>query len=263
MNHKNTATRMAIAAAAASALPLLTIGGTAVHAAVPNPPSASTLVEASAETLLKWADAGRSRGDCAYAINLYGQVLEQNPHNAAALMGRGKAYLARREFDKALADYNKATQAAPHSADAFYGRATVRLMMREQEEQAAAISAGGEGTATTSDSPSVSPSVTAAPVLDGSQFDKEGTVRSCELPALDAAKQKERTGQIIADLDKAAQLNPKLASVWYRKAAVCEAAGRKTEAITAYNEFLSRSTNKSSLAWTQAHVRLASLEGDR
>ena len=231
------------AIAAAAALPLFGAG----TAWAGNPPPASALSEASPETLLKWADADRSRGQCSVAIGLYSQVLQNSPQNAAALMGRGKAYLARREFVLALADYDKAVEAAPQSADAFYGRATVRLMMQEQAEQNAAIASGGE----------------AAASADGSVSSVNSSAPACAAPvdatSHDATSQKALTDLIIADLDKATQLKPNLAALWFRKAAVCESAGRTNEARAAYETFLARSGGRSSVARTQAQARLAVL----
>ena len=234
MTHNNKTAALAVAAVA---VPLL---GTAGLVRADAPPPAAALSQASPETLLKWADADRSKGQCSVAIGLYTQVLQNSPQNAAALMGRGKAYLARREFAAALTDYNKAVEAAP-TADAFYGRAIVRLMMQEQAEQEAAIRAGGE--AAIAGSGGITPVPPAPPLC----------------AVVDVAAQTKQTDLILADLNKAAELKPNLASLWFRKAAVCEAAGRTNEARAAYQTFLARSSDKNSVAKTQAQARLAVL----
>lgn len=57
------------------------------------------------------------------AIVIYDQLLRENPNSFRAVMGRGRAYAASGETDKALEDFNRAVEIAPDQPEAFYRRA--------------------------------------------------------------------------------------------------------------------------------------------
>ena len=105
--------------------------------------------------------------DSGQNIARYSKILAKNTDNATALMGRAKAYVSRRDYALALADYDRAVLIAPQSNAAQYERAALRLLMQKQS----ALLLAAKPTQTSS-----------APVLDGSQFDDDGTIRAHVAP---------------------------------------------------------------------------------
>lgn len=62
------------------------------------------------------------RGDYNKAIDTFTTVLEQNPTNMYALAGRGDAFAEKKEYLKALEDYDKAIEINQTSAALYYHR---------------------------------------------------------------------------------------------------------------------------------------------
>ena len=65
------------------------------------------------------------------AIRHFTAVLQKNPKTADALAKRGKAYSGNKDYEKAMADYNKAIQLDAKIADAYVGRAVIYLMKKD------------------------------------------------------------------------------------------------------------------------------------
>lgn len=69
------------------------------------------------------ADVLLSRKRYSPAIVIYDQLLIENPNSVRAVLGRGRAYAASGETDKALSDFNRAIELAPDLPEAYYRRA--------------------------------------------------------------------------------------------------------------------------------------------
>lgn len=69
------------------------------------------------------ADALMSRKRYSPAIVAYDELLMENPNSVRALMGRGRAYAATDDLEKAMADFNRAIELAPDHPEAYYRRA--------------------------------------------------------------------------------------------------------------------------------------------
>jgi len=65
------------------------------------------------------------------AIDLYTKYIKANPQNAAAYIGRSKAYLLKGNSEEALADANAAVQKAPGDALAYGQRALVAKVRQD------------------------------------------------------------------------------------------------------------------------------------
>ena len=59
------------------------------------------------------------------------QVIENGTNSGAAYYARGTAYLAKREYDLAIADFNEAIRVDPTYVDAYICRGQVYLYKRE------------------------------------------------------------------------------------------------------------------------------------
>ncbi len=157
---KQCATSAAIAALSAVLLPSF---GTSAWA---NP--GDTEVASVAPQKAPAKSAGRTANNSGQAIARYSKVLAKNPNDANALTGRAKAYVSRRDYALALADYDRAVRIAPKSNATRYERDAVRLLLQDQSRLLAA-----------------KPAQTDA-ALDGSQFDGDGTVRTHIAPPVPA-----------------------------------------------------------------------------
>jgi len=65
------------------------------------------------------------------AIEDYDIYIQMRPKNAAALVGRGDAYVQLRRDTLALADYNRAIRLDAKNTDAYFSRAVVKMMTAE------------------------------------------------------------------------------------------------------------------------------------
>jgi tetratricopeptide (TPR) repeat protein len=75
------------------------------------------------KALLAEASRLREKGQLAKALDLFGRVVDQDPENVAALVGRGLCYLDLSEYPPAEASFQSALQAAPGDPDALLGLA--------------------------------------------------------------------------------------------------------------------------------------------
>ena len=60
-------------------------------------------------------------------------VIQKEPKNATAHARRGKAYSGLKDYDKAMADYDKAIQLDPKLAEAYVGRAVVHYVKKDYD----------------------------------------------------------------------------------------------------------------------------------
>jgi tetratricopeptide (TPR) repeat protein len=74
--------------------------------------------EAAVERGFRWYH----RGDYNRAIDTFTTVLAANPTNKYALAGRGDAFAEKKEYEKALEDYDKGLEADPSWAALYYHR---------------------------------------------------------------------------------------------------------------------------------------------
>lgn len=68
------------------------------------------------------------------AIVLYDQLLNENPESTRALLGRGRAYAASGETDRAMADFSRAIEVAPDHPEGYYRRAMLFEQLGEPEK---------------------------------------------------------------------------------------------------------------------------------
>ncbi len=61
------------------------------------------------------------------------QMLQKNPKDSTAYLGRGKAYSGLRNYDKASIDLSKAIELDPGKIEAYANRAVVRFMKKDYE----------------------------------------------------------------------------------------------------------------------------------
>jgi predicted Zn finger-like uncharacterized protein len=107
-------------------------------AARPVPPATAKKPAApaakGAKALIAQARKLRERGRTDAALALYGQAIDLEPTNAAALAGRGACYLETSEYPPAEANFRAALESDPKNADALFGMAeTYRYMGRKAE----------------------------------------------------------------------------------------------------------------------------------
>jgi hypothetical protein len=65
------------------------------------------------------------------AIVRFDEILHENPESVRALIGRGRAYMASDEDERALEDFDRAIDLAPDRAEAFYRRGMLFEKMGE------------------------------------------------------------------------------------------------------------------------------------
>lgn len=87
----------------------------------------SSTPAASPQVKSELRKAARMSADRHYtqAVKAYSRILEHDPNNLQALVGRGNALAAQRKFNKAMADYNRALAVNPRLAAALNNRAIV------------------------------------------------------------------------------------------------------------------------------------------
>jgi tetratricopeptide (TPR) repeat protein/predicted aspartyl protease len=94
-------------------------------------PAKAALVAAPAQSA---TDDGTSSTDAAPgSAKPDDAAIASSPTNASDLARRGAAFMARRDFDHALEDYNHAIELSPSEAGYYYGRALAELELRQPE----------------------------------------------------------------------------------------------------------------------------------
>ena len=79
------------------------------------------IVAASATALADPADCNQP-DDRELQIAACTQRIESDPLDGAAYYNRGNAHIARKDYDRAIADYSKAIEIDPKGPDAYYNR---------------------------------------------------------------------------------------------------------------------------------------------
>jgi tetratricopeptide (TPR) repeat protein len=79
------------------------------------------------------AEANRQfrRKDYQAAIGTFGRLIEKDPKDKSAFLGRGNAQLARMNYDAALGDYDAALAIDSSYADAYFARGTLHWLLGE------------------------------------------------------------------------------------------------------------------------------------
>lgn len=72
--------------------------------------------------------------DYAAAYASYGAIIEHDPGDKLAHLGRGNASLSRMQYDEALQDYNRAIEIDPRYADGYFARGTLHWLLGELDQ---------------------------------------------------------------------------------------------------------------------------------
>jgi len=68
------------------------------------------------------------------AIADYDEVIKINPNSEIAFLNRGLAWVANKEYNKAIADFDKVIEINPHSARAYFNRASVLRVLNDYDK---------------------------------------------------------------------------------------------------------------------------------
>jgi tetratricopeptide (TPR) repeat protein len=137
------------------------------------------------------------------------RLIEQNPGNAVAYLGRGNAYLYKRDYDRAISDYGQAIQLDPKLANAYVGRGNAYAGKRDYDR---AISDHDQ-----------------AILLDPKSAVFYGNRGS-------AYNSKREYDRAISDFDEAIRLDPKYAFAYNGRGAVYSSKREYDRAISDYDE---------------------------
>lgn len=83
----------------------------------PEPAPLPELSDDQAAVLLRQAQSSASRGDLQSAAQLYSDVLDFDPDNADAALGRGRVYLDLGDYARAMSDFTVAEEVRPDDAE--------------------------------------------------------------------------------------------------------------------------------------------------
>ena len=145
------------------------------------------------------------------AIADYNQALLLNPKSAEAFNNRGNAYNDKGEYDRAIADFNQALLLNPKDAEAFYNRGNVYSNKKEYDRAIADFNQALQ----------LNPKYAEA-------FKYRGT----------AYGNKKEHDRAIADFNQSLQLNPKDAEAFNYRGIVYELKDDKVKAIESYRQAL-------------------------
>ncbi|MGP0092645.1 MAG: tetratricopeptide repeat protein [Xanthobacteraceae bacterium] len=153
--------------------------------------------------------AYKAKGDDDRAIADYGKAIELDPKYTSAFISRGNAYLAKGDNDRAVTDYSKAIELDPKYAIAFNNRGLAYKAKGDNDRAIADYSKAIE----------FDPKYASA-------FNSRGN----------AYKAKGDDDRAIADYSKAIELDPKSASAFRNRGIAYKAKGDNDRAITDYAE---------------------------
>ena len=105
---------------------------TAAHAQTPAPPPDMDAVF-KANKIFDQARQAQDAGDLDNAFDLYNQAIAADPALPGAYSNRGNIYMARKNYDAALADYNKAIAINPKISHFFIARGGLYLTQRQYD----------------------------------------------------------------------------------------------------------------------------------
>jgi len=96
--------------------------------------SARTEDRGQAEAYRTSGGSHYARRDYDRAIADFSKVIEIDPKDVLAYVGRGQAHHEKRHYDRAIADYSKAIEIDPKDADAYYNRGRTYEDQRRRPE---------------------------------------------------------------------------------------------------------------------------------
>lgn len=97
----------------------------------PIPPPPTETEEKISEQDQLHAEANRHfrRKEYSAAVGTFGRLIQKDPKDKAALLGRANAQLAQMNYDAALSDYDAALAIDPAYADAYFARGTLHWLL--------------------------------------------------------------------------------------------------------------------------------------
>lgn len=98
---------------------------------VPPPPPEAEEQISEQDHLRAEANRQFRRKDYRAAIGTFGRLIEKDPKDKSAFLGRGNAQLAQMNYDAALGDYDAALAIDPSYADAYFARGTLHWLLGE------------------------------------------------------------------------------------------------------------------------------------
>jgi Tfp pilus assembly protein PilF len=129
-----------------------------------------------------------SKKDYGRAIADYDEALRLNPNYAASYFNRGVAYFSKKDYDRAIADYDEALRLNPNYATAYFNRGVAYFSKKDYDR---AITDYGEAIR-------INPN-------DATAYNNRG----------DAYKNKEEYDRSIVDYSEALRLNPNYAAAYF------------------------------------------------
>ena len=88
---------------------------------------------------LKKANIKEVDGDYNAAIDLYSEVITEEPRNDDAYIKRGNSYMQMGNYEAALNDFTKAIKLNPANANAYYNRAVIYTDLKEYGDEMAIV----------------------------------------------------------------------------------------------------------------------------
>jgi Tfp pilus assembly protein PilF len=152
----------------------------------------------------------RSRGE--EAIAACSRLINLNPDDAHAYTGRGNAYLAKADYDRAIVDFDQAIKLDPKFALSYYDRGVAYSRKADYDRAIADFDQA----------------ILLAPKFSPA-YNGRGGAYSVGKHDYDRA---------IADFDRAIQLNPKSAVVYRNRASTYESKGDYGRALSDYDQSL-------------------------
>lgn len=177
------------------------------------------------------------------AVSHWSELIESDPDDFAAYIGRGLAYRELREYEKAIADYTEAIRLDPKSVAAHLDRGGVWSKKREYDKAIADFT----------EAIRLDPKYAGAYSNRGTAWQSKGDYDKAianynEAIRLDpkdsvvyynrgnAWQSKGDLDQSIKDYSKALQLDPKFAAAYCNRGSVSENQGRYDDALADYND---------------------------
>ncbi|MCM1504756.1 MAG: tetratricopeptide repeat protein [Muribaculum sp.] len=137
------------------------------------------------------------------SIEYYNSYLQTHKPRAIDYFGRAMDYYTLHDYAHAIADLGLALEAKPDFAMAYFLRANARIKQMQ---------------------------------LDGMQTDGNDSAKGMTIPGFDSQMTKAKMAEIMDDLDKVIELDPRSAFAYYNKGNLLVEAGDLTSALSAYSK---------------------------